>query len=405
MTFGPKPRCWLSALLLGTVSCGEAPTAAPLLGAIDVSVLTTGADPDPDGYSVKLDGSDFARVPVNGSVTLDGIELGLHAVGLGGLASNCDAGETIDVSLHGLSREAEVTFEVSCRAAIRDRLLFAAEGEDDQWRLHTVLPDGSDLRRVSDFVLNPIAPLAHLSPDGTRIAATGTGDNGRAAIFIMDADGSNVRGFTDLYYSRDPRWSPDGGRLAFEGATSLEEWGGGWTDIYVIDTDGSNLLNLSQHPTRDFQPEWSPDGRTVAFVSDRHEPPDEWNSFFTDWAIYFVDSDGGAAPIAVTLALPLRQYSPTWNPDPDRITFYVHPGTQETPSGLYIMTLGTNEMTRLSGCAEGYAPTWSPDGTEYVVVNVVPAQLCMTSEGSTASVLITDPSYRTESPSWSQWHP
>lgn len=405
MTCSSKGRWLRVPLAVLMAACGSERTTAPPIGTIEVSVVTVGVDPDPDGYSVSLDGNHHVDLPGDGSVTLDGIELGSHVVSLGGLASNCSAVETADVRLHGLSRDAEVAFEVSCQAAIRGRILFAAEGEDGQLRLHTILPDGSDMQRVSDFVLNPIAPLAHLSPDGTRIALTGTGDSGRATIFTMNADGSDVVRLTDLYFSRDPRWSPDGERLAFEGATSLAEWSDGSTDIYVVDADGSNLVNLSAHPTRDFQPAWSPDGEVIAFVSDRHEPPEDWRSFFTDWAIYLVDADGATEPSALTLGLPLRQYSPTWSPDPLRITFYVHPGTTDTPSGLYIMTRGTDEMARLSGCSEGYAPTWSPDGTQYVVVRVVPRQLCMTNEVEGPSILLTDPSYAAESPSWSQWHP
>ena len=60
--------------------------------------------------------------------------------------------------------------------------------------------------------------------------------------------------------------------------------GGENRDIYVIDTNGDNLLNLTNHPDRDWNPSWSPDGKRIAFVSNRTR------DFNPD--IYVMDADG-----------------------------------------------------------------------------------------------------------------
>lgn len=89
-----------------------------------------------------------------------------------------------------------------------------------------------------------------VSPDGTKIAFVSTRD-GNSEIYVMDADGSNPVNLTrhpsaDL----DPAWSPDGTKLAF--ASSRD----GNFDIYVMDADGSDPVNPTRHPATDRHPAW-----------------------------------------------------------------------------------------------------------------------------------------------------
>ena len=89
-----------------------------------------------------------------------------------------------------------------------------------------------------------------------------------------------------------PSWSPDGKRIAF---VSSEVWDiatGNW-QIYVMDADGKNQKNLSNNDFDEWGPSWSPDGKWIAFVSDRsghaHRRIPGW---FTS-EIYVMDADGG----------------------------------------------------------------------------------------------------------------
>ncbi len=89
------------------------------------------------------------------------------------------------------------------------------------------------------------------SPDGRQIAFESNLD-GDMEIFVMDADGSNVRQIThNTLWDEGPAWSPDGTRLAFSrGADNLH------LDIWTMNTDGSDARQLTTYAGRDESPDW-----------------------------------------------------------------------------------------------------------------------------------------------------
>ena len=102
----------------------------------------------------------------------------------------------------------------------------------------------------------------------------------------MGSDGSNSRRLTDHpAEDRSPSWSPDGRHIAFDSERA------GKAEIYVMGSDGSNRRRLTDHPAGDRSPSWSPDGRHIAFESNRDG----------DWEIYVMDiaSYVGGEPTAV----------------------------------------------------------------------------------------------------------
>jgi Tol biopolymer transport system component len=123
---------------------------------------------------------------------------------------------------------------------------------NEVWVMNATMP--YDPHSLTDYGYGP-----SWSPDSQRIAYTGAYED----IFIMDADGSNKLNLTDtIDFQEDrPDWSPDGLQLLFLGS------GEGGTGVWVMDVDGTDRQFLAE--TVQFccgSPEWSPDGQKVAFV-------------------------------------------------------------------------------------------------------------------------------------------
>ena len=113
-------------------------------------------------------------------------------------------------------------------------------------------------------------------------------------IYVMNADGSGgqtrLTRMTDTgAYASSPTWSPDGRKIAFE-----SDRDGSDPEIYVMNADGSGVTQLTNNNGYDASPSWSPDGERIAFVSDRgFQDPEELNRNFE---IYVMNVDDGTPP-------------------------------------------------------------------------------------------------------------
>ena len=207
---------------------------------------------------------------------------------------------------------------------------------------------------------------------------------GNFEIHIMDADGSNQRNLTnhpDNDYS--PSWSPDGTKIAFS------SWRDGEGEIYVMDADGSNPRNFTNHYSDDQFPSWSPDGTKIAFTSDRDG----------NLEIYVMDADGSNQRNLTNH--PYHDWVPSWSPDSTKIAFM---SNRDGEYEIYVMDADGSIIMRLTNnSAYDCYPSWSPDGTKIAFESERdghPEIHVMDADGSNQRNL-TNHLYFDRNPSWS----
>jgi len=123
-------------------------------------------------------------------------------------------------------------------------------------------------------------PMLGESPawvSGERLVYKGS-EGGNYGLYLTDSayDGTGVAQLTYETSDTNPEASPDGKKVAF---MSLRD--GNW-EIYVMNIDGSEVKRLTNNGATDGLPIWSPDGQTIAFASDRGG----------EWAIWAMNPDG-----------------------------------------------------------------------------------------------------------------
>jgi Tol biopolymer transport system component/tRNA A-37 threonylcarbamoyl transferase component Bud32 len=208
------------------------------------------------------------------------------------------------------------------------------------------------------------------SPDGTRIAFHSNRD-GKYGIYVMNADGSGVTRLTDnpaADYA--PAWSPNGTQIAFVSTRDDNQ------EIYVMNADGSRQTRLTTNPGSDFAPAWSPDGTRIVFTSGHDDPHPTSCSNTCNFQIYVMNADGSGL-IRLTAGL-MRGDSPAWSPDGKRIAFESERNHADIGAcgldckfDIYVINADGSGLTNLTdNTLDSENPAWSPDGTHIVFMSV-----------------------------------
>ncbi|NJP06644.1 MAG: hypothetical protein HC837_13945 [Chloroflexaceae bacterium] len=170
-------------------------------------------------------------------------------------------------------------------------------------------------------------------------------------------------------------------------------------EIYVMQANGTNLVNITNNPWDDWHPVWSPDGRRIAFISNR-DGQNEHND------IYIMNSDGSEMRMLTNNEPGTFFNSPDWSPDGTRLAF----GLGQAQAGvetfdIYVMTLDGAELINLTRDPTSFNghPTWSPDGKRIAFVSDRAGNddiFVMHADGSGVRNLSNHPAHDFD-PSWS----
>ena len=164
------------------------------------------------------------------------------------------------------------------------RIAFASRGRDGNSEIYAANADGTEITQLTNHDAGDWQPA--WSPDGRRIAFVSDRDADRSGypsdseIYSMNADGSDLTRLThnDLT-NRSPVWSPDGRRIAFSASR-----GHAHSSIWTMNADGSEIRQFfGGH-----NPIWSPDGQRIAFGN----YPGDGDIIRGDNEIYVMNSDG-----------------------------------------------------------------------------------------------------------------
>ncbi len=164
-------------------------------------------------------------------------------------------------------------------------------------------------------------------------------------VCAMRSDGSDPDCLTSGESSNTlPVWAPNGKKIAFVSDRD------GNREIYVMNADGNEQLNLTRNPAEDWTPSWSPDGKRIAFASFRDD----------NWEIYVMAANGSKQQRLTSNRS--ADYSPIWSPDGQNLAFA---SDRDGNLEIYIMAADGSNQTRFTfHDATDQSPVWSPDGTQ-----------------------------------------
>jgi dipeptidyl aminopeptidase/acylaminoacyl peptidase len=214
-------------------------------------------------------------------------------------------------------------------------------------------PDGTKLVLVSrggtsDTAKSP-SDVRHYAHANYKFNDSGWFDDKRAHLWVADVASGRSTPLTsgDDWNDSDPQWSPDGRTIAFVSDRSGKAFDESHnTDVWVIDASGGPLTKISDHASGDNSPRWSPDGRTIAFLSSVPEKSHP--------KIWLAPSAGGAASRLAVEGLDLIPSGLRW---------------AEGGRALYFETgvKGTGQLYRVDLAARRAAPVTSGERTVHFV--------------------------------------
>jgi TolB protein len=255
------------------------------------------------------------------------------------------------------------------------------------YALYVINTDGSEQKILRNDPMFELWGPAW-SPDGKHIAISFVASSGDTSeIYLLDADGQNPMQLThNGHQNYLPAWSHDGSQIAFVSQQGKDTQ---TAEIYVVDTNGNNERRLTQNDAPEYGVTWSPDDRQIAFGS----------KLDGNWQIYLMNADGANQhPLTVRA----DGSAPTWSPDGQSLSLT---SERDGSANIYTLTLdGQNQLNVTNDKTVSSNSSWSPDGNKIAFWSErdgMPSIFVMNQNGSKPINLTNTPGLEALNPSWS----
>ena len=425
-------RCWTvvqqasrrllgAGALLGGLSCGGGDVQAPATGSIEITIVTSGSEPDADGYSISIDQGAETAIATDATMRRDDVDPGDHAVHLGGLAANCTiAGENPRTISVAAGETARVDFQLTCSATTGSLQVTASTtGPSSDPDGYSITVDGTDRGSVGpnasvtvDAVasgdhavgLTGVAGTCLVEGDNPRTVTVPSGASVTVGFSVTCALGTGSIEVTTR--TTGSNLDADGYRLAVDAATpqtvdinTLVTLGGLSTGTHTLRLLGiANNCRLEGNSSRSVEVVAGTTAPVTFGVSCAAPVPSLIAFTSSVGAIFVVNPDGTGLRRLTPEGQLMRGRGPVWSPDGRKLLF-------ASGDDLSVMNPdGTGQAKLASGQHGLYDYRWSPDGSRIAFVDihveraeVFPSLWVMSRDGS-GKRMVADAA---TSPTWS----